>query len=62
MPKKKHTEEQIIAALKQYEGRGESSGHLPEAFCQSGVFLHVEEAVRWTWIQECANCAMRTPG
>ena len=45
MPKKGHSEEQIIAALKQYESGEKVGGHLPQAGGQPGHVLHVEEAV-----------------
>ncbi len=57
MPKKGHTEKQIIAALKQYEGGREDGGHLPQAGGQPGDVLHVEEAVCRAWSAGVAGAA-----
>jgi Transposase len=45
MPNKGHTEEQIIAALKQYEGGEKVTDICRKLSVQPGHFLPVEEAV-----------------
>jgi Transposase len=65
IPKKGHTEEQIIAALKQYE-----SGEKTADVCRK---LGISQATFYMWekqyaglgvqeLRECGNCAMRIAG